>query len=250
MANTDFWNGWGLIAATAAEWKSSNYSLNFVLNNWNSWDPLITTLVVCGVVAFFCWFLSILTKNYSWVDKIWSITPAVYAWLFLLKASAPAHPRLIVMTVLPSIWGARLTYNFYRKGGYTWHGEDYRWKEIQSRVHWILYQVFNITFIAPYQNVLLWLIISPMWIVFHHQQTPWNILDTIATVTFGTLLLIETIADQQQWNFHAIKHQLQTQGPSSITSSEYKEDAKRGFLASKLFRYSRHPNFFCEMSMW
>lgn len=36
-----------------------------------------------------------------------------------------ADPRLNLMAVLVTLWGARLTYNFARKGGYTGM-EDYR----------------------------------------------------------------------------------------------------------------------------
>lgn len=250
MTNTDFWTAWNLLTKACVDWKNASYAPDFVVKSWSSWDPLVTSLFVCGFVAFLCWFLSILTKNYSWVDKIWSITPAIYSWIYLMQSSTPTHPRLVVMTILPTVWGVRLSYNFFRKGGYTWHGEDYRWKEIQKRVHWILYQIFNATFIAPYQNILLWLIISPMWIVYHHQQTPWNIMDWIATAFFVAFLLIETIADEQQWNFHAVKQLFQEKGAEIVSKSEYFEDVKRGFLASKLFRYSRHPNFFSEMSMW
>ena len=58
------------------------------------------------------------------MDQIWSISPVVYAWYFCHIADY--HPRLIVLALLISVWGARLTYNFYRKGGYNGE-EDYRW---------------------------------------------------------------------------------------------------------------------------
>lgn len=58
------------------------------------------------------------------VDQIWSISPVVYAWYFTHMSDY--HPRLIALALLISVWGARLTYNFYRKGGYNGE-EDYRW---------------------------------------------------------------------------------------------------------------------------
>ena len=62
------------------------------------------------------WLTSIITKEYSWVDRIWSIIPIVYMWVFAYGANF-ADVRLNVMAVLVTLWGARLTFNFARKGG-------------------------------------------------------------------------------------------------------------------------------------
>jgi steroid 5-alpha reductase family enzyme len=57
---------------------------------------------------------------------------------------------------------------------------------------------------------------------------------------FVFFLAIETIADNQQWNFQQSKRNL-------IPKQEHlKADYKRGFLTQGLFAYSRHPNFFAE----
>ena len=40
--------------------------------------------------------------------------------------------RLLIVAVLTTLWGIRLTWNFWRKGGYS-GGEDYRWLEVQSK---------------------------------------------------------------------------------------------------------------------
>ena len=61
------------------------------------------------------------------------------------------NPRLLAVAVLVTIWGVRLTWNFYRKGGYSLHGEDYRWPVIRSKIHPVLFQLFNLFFIAVYQ---------------------------------------------------------------------------------------------------
>jgi steroid 5-alpha reductase family enzyme len=36
------------------------------------------------------------------------------------------------MLGLTTLWGLRLTYNFWRKGGYKKGGEDYRWAYIRK----------------------------------------------------------------------------------------------------------------------
>ena len=51
------------------------------------------------------------------MDRIWSIVPVVYVWVFAIAAGL-GDARLDVMAGLVTLWGARLTFNFARKGGY------------------------------------------------------------------------------------------------------------------------------------
>ena len=39
------------------------------------------------------------------------------------------------MLALVTLWGARLTFNFARKGGYAPGGEDYRWAVLRARMN-------------------------------------------------------------------------------------------------------------------
>ena len=82
------------------------------------------------------------TKEYSWVDRVWSLLPVLYGAHFAYHQSActalPLSGRQRVMLGLTCVWGVRLTYNFYRKGGYKRGGEDYRWEYIRKNYHWLL----------------------------------------------------------------------------------------------------------------
>lgn len=64
-------------------------------------------------VALYCFIVSELVRNYSQVDKLWSIVPLLYGWYF--ASAANWEPRIVLMAILISIWGARLTYNFSRQ---------------------------------------------------------------------------------------------------------------------------------------
>lgn len=86
-------------------------------------------------LGVFVWLLSIITKDYSWIDRIWSLLPIGFA-LHLLYHQVNCQfiaisLRQWIMLGLITIWGLRLTYNFFRKGGYTLAGEDYRWAYIR-----------------------------------------------------------------------------------------------------------------------
>jgi len=66
--------------------------------------------------------------NPNW--ELWSITPFVYCWILVFDA------RTLLMAIVATVWGCRLTYNFVRWGGYSWPpwrgDEDYRWLELQQ----------------------------------------------------------------------------------------------------------------------
>ena len=84
-------------------------------------SALTLVVVVAGVTCAMCWVASLITKDTSWVDRIWSIVPVVYVWIFASSVitSGQDSARLILMAVLVTLWGIRLTFNFARKGGYT-----------------------------------------------------------------------------------------------------------------------------------
>ena len=95
-------------------------------------EPLVLCLWIFGGVSAGTWLLSLLTREYSWTDRVWSIAPIAYVAVFAV--ADPGNARLVVMLVLVSLWGVRLTYNFARKGGYGRGGEDYRWKVLRERL--------------------------------------------------------------------------------------------------------------------
>lgn len=200
-------------------------------------EPLTLVVIVAAVVSAACWVLSLITKDTSWVDRIWSIVPIAYVWIFAgaAIASGKDSARLVVMAVLVTAWGARLTFNFARKGGYTGM-EDYRWAILRGRMKPWQFQLFNLFFIVLYQNALLVLITLPAQIAWQY-DAPLGTWDAVFAVLFLGLLFGETIADQQQWRFHQAKARAGGQ-------------LGEGFVTTGLFRVSRHPNFFFEQAQW
>ncbi len=113
-------------------------------------STLKTLLCVYGIAAGLCFIVSSATKNYSQVDKLWSIIPIPYVWI--IAYNTDFEPRITLMAFLVSIWAVRLTYNFARRGGYSWKiwtgEEDYRWSilrakpEFQSQWKWSAFNLF------------------------------------------------------------------------------------------------------------
>ncbi|TAM71706.1 MAG: DUF1295 domain-containing protein [Microbacteriaceae bacterium] len=201
-------------------------------------EALIVCLWMAAAACLATWILSALTHEHSWVDRIWSIMPVVYVWVFAV-AGGWGNPRLVLLACLITLWGARLTFNFARKGGYAPGGEDYRWAALRSRMTRRQFAVFNVVFISIFQNAVIFAITLPALTVLLHPG-PLNVLDVSAVVVFLALLAGETVADQQQWNFQNWK--------AAETAAGRTPNPR--FLQRGLFRYSRHPNFFFEITQW
>lgn len=230
---------------------------NALFEFYQSTDPLVSALYFTSGLITIHYALSEITKNYSQVDKAWSILPCLYAWHFTIHdyvVNGSFHPRLLAASVLISIWGTRLTYNFARKGGYYWSGQDYRYPYLREKLGPILMAILNLVFIAPFQDYLLLLMVTPLYITNSLSNTglrrdtlSLTTLDWVAIVSHLSFLFIEAVADEQQYVFQTEKYALL----KYLKPSELKGDYKHGFLwHSGLFQYSRHANFFAEQSMW
>ena len=200
--------------------------------------PLVVCLIICAAIIAATWIASIATREYSWVDRIWSVAPVVYVWVFAVAGGFDA--RLVLMAALVTAWGIRLTFNYARKGGYRPGGEDYRWAVLRGRMSPTQFQVFNLLFISIYQNAIILLFCLPAHTAFEAAGTPLGVWDVVLAIAFLACLLGETVADQQQWVFHRWKAAERAAGRSP----------EPGFLQSGLFRLSRHPNFFFEQAQW
>lgn len=204
-------------------------------------------VLVYLVAALICFLVSTLTNNYSQVDKLWSLIPLVYVWMVALRSGF--EPRMVLMALLVTAWGLRLTYNFSRRGGYSirfWTGEeDYRWAvlrakpEFAARWRWV---VFNLLFISLYQMGLILLITLPA--VRGIGGSPLSWIDYVVAAVILGFILIETLADQQQWNYHKEKQAAIKAG------GDIPELYRKGFVHTGLWGRMRHPNYAAEQAIW
>lgn len=214
-------------------------------------ETLGILLAIAAGSAAYCFIVGEITRNNSQMDKLWSILPAVYAWVVACKGDFDA--RLVLMAVLATVWGARLTFNFALKGAYTWKfwagEEDYRWpwlrkrKEFQPRWKWV---IFNFFFISIYQNLLVLLTTLPA-VAAMESAGPINWLDVVAAVLMAGSIAYEAVADIQQWHFQSVKWGMINSGKKL---EELPAPYNRGFNTGGLWRCSRHPNYLGEQAVW
>lgn len=231
-------------------------------------------------VSVFSFTTSIIFDNYSVIDRLWSILPPTYVGIclynlyisvssqitldqFVLKFQKP-----ILLFFLALVWGARLTYNFARKGGYSLSSEDYRWNYLRHKKlkNEFLFQLLNFFFISIFQSIILYLLAHPYYLLSVSAIQQCSSLSTCSSrlsvadcglvFIFAALLLIESIADNQQWAYYSLRVKYQA-APNSIirlpsVSSQPRlvQDLINGFNTRGLFAFSRHPNFLAEMLLW
>ena len=199
--------------------------------------PYGTALDLAILLAIACWVLSVLTRDYSWVDRIWQICPGIFCLLVAADADF-SSPRLNIMTLLVLAWCARLNFVYARKGGF--RHEDYRVKAVRERMSPVSFQVLNFTFLAPGQMLIIWLFTSPIHQAWTGLAQPLNVLDAVAVTLFAVFFIIEAVADEQMWRFQQDKKRRVKAG----------EPVLQPFITHGLFRYCRHPAYICEMGMW
>jgi steroid 5-alpha reductase family enzyme len=184
-------------------------------------------LAACVAVAALTWAISVMRRDVSIVDSVWSVlvlAPVCVAWNVLPQPG----PRATVVLLLAALWSVRLAvYITWRHWG---HDEDPRYREIRARNEpgfaWkSLYLVFGL------QALLGWVVSMPL-IGAVAGDAPWSWLDALGSALFAFGLAIEALADGQLARFKA-------------------EPSNRGrVMAEGLWRYSRHPNYFGEFCVW
>src|SRR5262249_37424182 len=112
--------GAALVGALATGWALQGHGPILVA----ALADVVATLVVFG--------FSIGHDNSSLYDPYWSVAPIFIAAYWVSCAPAGPDVRAIVVLVLVTVWGARLTANWVGR----WRGlgdEDFRYAEIRSR---------------------------------------------------------------------------------------------------------------------
>ena len=222
--------------------------LNFDLVQQKTMNIL---LIICFASMAFCFIVGEISRNNSQMDKLWSVLPIAYVWV--VCAMGGFKLRLIIIAIIVTLWGARLTYNFAKKGAYSikfWSGEeDYRWRYLRSQKPFdnkLIWGVFDLLFISVFQNIVVLGITLPA-VALMTSTAKFGIIDIIASVIMAGALLYEVIADRQQNNFQVKKYEYLNQG---MKLEELPEPYNRGFNVTGLWARSRHPNYIGEQMIW
>ena len=187
-------------------------------------SDIAATLVVYGAGRVF--------HNASFYDAYWSVAPLVIVFFWNIGAS-PHHAlilRRVIASVLVLLWGFRLTWNW----AHQWQGmkhEDWRYRNLREknpRLFWLI----ELVGIDLMPTLIVFLACLPLYPALVAGKNPLNPIDIVAFILTAGAIVIEAVADRQLWQFTRQKPR----------SGE--------IMTSGLWAYSRHPNYFGEITFW
>lgn len=192
---------------------------------------MITNLIllsVAAVVAYMSlWFLvGRWRKKLNTVDVAWGSGFALVAWLVVWQEPTA---RSVLIAILVSVWALRITNHLARRvfGG----KEDPRYAAITKkwRGNFWLRAYFSVFIL---QGLLIVLITLPIVFATGQQNENLAVLSVFGAALWAVGFGIEAAADRQLREFVSYK-------PN-----------KGKVMDMGLWRYSRHPNYFGELTQW
>jgi steroid 5-alpha reductase family enzyme len=192
-------------------------------------QTLLTSLAVLLGLMTGLWLVSIARRDASLVDPFWGTGFVVVAWLACVL-NRPVEPRAMLLAVLTTLWGLRLSlFLLWRNWG---HGEDRRYRAMRDhwgpRFWWVSYVTVFLL-----QGVILWFVSLPLQaaIVANPSAFPSG-LDIAGLGLWTVGVLFESLGDWQLARFKA-------------------DPANAGRVMDRgLWRYTRHPNYFGDFCVW
>lgn len=173
--------------------------------------------------------LALRRRDNSIVDIAYGPAFVLVGWsAFLFDGTN--HPRTLLLLSLVSLWGLRLAGHIYlRKRGE--QGEDFRYRKWRQEwgaaaVRRSFLQIFML------QGLVVFVVALPLLLVIRHPGGALGALDLLGLLLWLIGFGFEAIGDGQ---LLAFKKQPGHQGR---------------IMQSGLWRYSRHPNYFGEATLW
>lgn len=187
------------------------------------WDAAIADVVATFVIFGF----SVGFNNSSFYDPYWSAAPPALFGYWLTGGSLGPASGLALALVL--LWAARLTFNFYRGWPDLSH-EDWRYGVLQEQ-HGKLYWLVSFFGIHFFPTVLTFAGSAALYVLATGAPSlgPLHALGAAVTL-LG--IAYEGVADEQ------------------LRAFRNSSPPKGSWLETGLWKHSRHPNYFGEVTFW
>jgi len=187
------------------------------------------SIVLAMLVYMTVWYgVSRALKRSDVADIAWGLGFIFVAWYACATAPTQLDSLALVVNILVTIWGLRLaTHIFLRNKGKT---EDKRYIEMRQKWgKWVAVRTYTNVFLA--QGALLVLIATPVLLANYsgHHTVSWQWLG-VAIWLVG--FFFEALGDWQLSRF--------------IKNPQHKGH----LMTSGLWKYTRHPNYFGEVTQW
>ena len=195
---------------------------------WTAVRTLGLSLVGTSTVMFLTWMVQLRTRNAGVVDAVWALSIGALALLFAALADGWSGRRLAIATVM-GLWSARLGIYLLRDR-VIGKPEDGRYTAL--RREWGSMAPLRMLWFFQTQALAAVFFALPAFVASANRIARFSIVEVLTLVLWTAAFSGEVVAD----------HQLE----------RFKTDARnRGRTCRMgLWRYSRHPNYFCEWLMW
>jgi steroid 5-alpha reductase family enzyme len=174
------------------------------------------------------WFIAArLTQRTDLVDSAWGLGFVFIAWVTWLVDSRPGGVHLLAVAFV-SLWGMRLCAHISLRNRKK--AEDYRYvayREKWKDSYWL--NAYVRIFLV--QGILLLAISTASVAIITSDHLVWHALAAIGFAIWGIGMILEAEADAELVKF------VKTKKPGEI-------------MMKGLWRYSRHPNYFGEVTTW
>ena len=175
------------------------------------------------------WLISVQRRDVSIVDVCWGSGFVLLAWLYCLW-SPTLTARSWLVAALITLWGTRLSLHIFRRNH--GKGEDPRYQAMraaQGPAFWWR-SVFTVFWL---QGAILWFVALPLLVAVRAPEpAALTVVDALGLVLFAIGFGFEVVADEQLERFKA-------------------DPSNRGTVLDRgLWRYTRHPNYFGDATMW
>jgi len=187
----------------------------------------LLALFIMLVVSVFFWVISVIKKDVSIVDSLWSLFFIIASVTTYFMQDEPSLRASIVLLMV-IIWAVRLSLHItVRHWG---HGEDHRYQTIrENNQPGFKYKSLYLIFI--FQAVIALIVAMPLFSAIESTSVL-GVFDLVAIILWTVGMFFESTADYQLYKFK-------------------KNPANKGkIMTSGLWKYSRHPNYFGECLIW
>ena len=190
----------------------------------------IEILLVLLAFFFVVFLIGQVKKNNGLVDIAWGLG-FVIVGVYSFFVSEFQSERAAVVTILVALWGLRLAYYLFRRN---WSkDEDYRYVNMRKRWGTTKSKYVKM-FLNVYllQLILLFIIAQPIITVNKSSEMGLGWLDYIGIAIWIIGYIFEVVGDSQLKAFIS------------------KPENKGRLMKYGLWKYTRHPNYFGEATMW
>ena len=189
--------------------------------------PYLISLIVILAIGVICWLVSIMKKDVSFVDSMWSLFFLIAATVYAVE-SQPLSIRGTVVLVLVAVWALRLSiYITARNWG---EDEDYRYQTIRAKNE-PGFAIKSLYIVFALQGGLAWVIALPLLPAIA-SDSALNWIDAVAATVWLVGFFFEAVGDYQLSRFKSRK------------------ENNGKVLDTGLWKYTRHPNYFGDFCIW